>query len=248
MAPKSHTLFHFTKSKETLKLIFKNGFWPRYCLEDTRWVCQQDVDYIAFPMVCFCDIPLSRISEHVGFYGEFGLGMTKEWANLNGLNPVLYLSSENHLMTELRALNKHANALGEASNDKVKAAKNTMRYIFMHTKPSDGYMIVDGGPTKKEFYQESEWRFVPKSDFIHSYLKKVDFDDDEKLSQCNLLTKNHASLKFGPKDVKYIFVKSDADIPDMINFIQTELENFSAIELKVLMSRVISLESIRMDL
>ncbi|MFS2265232.1 abortive infection system antitoxin AbiGi family protein [Vibrio vulnificus] len=67
-------LFHFTNNKETLKLIFNHGYWPRYCLEDIRWVNQVNAPYMAFPMVCFCDIPLSRISEHVSFYGNYGLG------------------------------------------------------------------------------------------------------------------------------------------------------------------------------
>ena len=55
-------------------------------------------------------------------------------------------------------------------------------------------------------------------------------------------------MTIDPSDVKYIFVKSDSDIPDIINFIQTELDRFPAAALKVLMSRVVSLESITMDL
>jgi len=245
MSPKSHTLFHFTKSKETLKLIFKNGYWPRYCLEDIRWVGQEGADYIAFPMVCFCDIPLGRISEHVGFYGEYGLGMTKEWANVNGLNPTLYLASDNNLSSALRSLNGHSCKLDGSNKD---AALETMRYIFMHVKPTDGHMIVDGKPLAKEFYQESEWRYVPKHFKVKQYLFKPDFDEQENLCKQNELTKKHTSLKFTPKDIKYIFVKTDADIPDMINFIQTELDAYPGADLKVLMSRVVSLESIRLDL
>ncbi len=246
MAPKSHTLFHFTQTKETLKLMFKNGFWPRYCLEDIRWVNQDDADYMAFPMVCFCDIPLSRISEHVGFYGYYGLGMTKEWANANGLNPILYLASDNNLMAETRALNYHAHRCSE--KEEISAAKDTMRYLYMHIKPSDGNMIVDGQPVEKEFYQESEWRYVPKNGSIEAYLTKAKFDDQDQLQAANVATKEHASLKFSPKDVKYIFVKNDADIPDMINFIQNDLDFHLAADLKVLMSRVVSLESIQADL
>jgi len=245
MAPKSHTLFHFTQNRATLKLIFKNGFWPRYCLEDIQWVNQGDSNYMAFPMVCFCDIPLSRISEHVGFYGYYGLGMTKEWTNANGLNPILYLASENNLMTEYRQLNHHANKFeGEEKED----AKKTMRYLYMHIKPSDGNMIIDGKPLLKEFYQESEWRYIPKNEHIEAYLTKANFDDDVALKAANDLTKKHSSLQFSPRDVKYIFVKNDADIPDIINFIQNDLDLNLAADLKVLMSRVVSLESIQGDL
>lgn len=183
MSPKSHTLFHFTKSKETLKLIFQNGFWPRYCLEDMRWIAIEENDYIAFPMVCFCDIPLGRISEHVRFYGEFGLGMTKEWANSNGLNPILYIASDNHLSSEIRALNNHSWKIGDKEDRK--AAVETMRYIYMHTKPTDGNMIIDGKPLIKEFYQESEWRYVPKHIDVDSYLLKDRFNDQKCLNKHN---------------------------------------------------------------
>ena len=91
MKPRSHTLFHFTKSLDTLQGILKNGFWPRYSLEDFNWYSQA-IDFISYPMVCFCDIPLTRIGDHVGFYGEYGLGLTKKWAITNGLNPLFYLS------------------------------------------------------------------------------------------------------------------------------------------------------------
>ena len=93
MSPKSHTLFHFTDKIETLKLILMNGFWPRFCLEDVSWLKYPDFDFIAYPMVCFCDIPLSRVNEHVSFYGEYGLGLTKDWAVRNGITPVQYISN-----------------------------------------------------------------------------------------------------------------------------------------------------------
>lgn len=245
MKPKSHTLFHFTKSADTLKLMLKGGFWPRYCLEDIHWLVNEKFPYIAYPMVCFCDIPLSRIQEHVGFYGEFGLGLTKEWAESNGLNPVSYVSSGNNMTASLIELNDHANK-HESDEDK-EATKKTMRYIYAHSKPLNGSMVVDGSPVPKEFYQESEWRYVPKHDQVEAYIRKSDFDNEDALSKYNTLSKEHCTLRFSPKDIKYIFVKSDSDIPNIINFIQGEMDNHPAADLKVMMSRVTSLESISQD-
>jgi hypothetical protein len=93
MRPRSQSLFHFTNQAESLFDILKAGFWPKYCLEDIGWQNFEKFDYIAFPMVCFCDIPLSRIAEHTGYYGSYGIGLKKEWAEKNALNPVLYISS-----------------------------------------------------------------------------------------------------------------------------------------------------------
>ncbi|KKK56704.1 hypothetical protein LCGC14_3061870, partial [marine sediment metagenome] len=81
---------------------------------------------------------------------------------------------------------------------------------------------------------------------IKKYLSKSKFDDSTETA--NSLTKRHCSIKFGPKDIKYIFVKTDADIPDIINFIQVELDQYPGVDQKVLMSRVVSLESLSADL
>ena len=96
MNPKSNTLFHFTKNAKSLKGILKNGFLPRYCREDIKYLknAEASKDCLGYPMVCFCDIPLSRISEHTKFYGSYGLGMTKEWGIKNALAPILYTPEE----------------------------------------------------------------------------------------------------------------------------------------------------------
>lgn len=196
-------------------------------------------------MVCFCDIPLSRISDHVNFYGQYGLGMTREWATVNCLNPVFYIAGENPVSAELRELNEHVNKLDETDQEK---AKDSIRYLYAHIKPSKGIMTVEGSPVEKDFYLESEWRHVPISPEIQPYLPASYFDIPETLAKHNQKTSDLCRLKFTPKDVKYIFVKSDSDIPDLINFIQSEMDQYPHADTKVLMSRVTSLESIQSDI
>ena len=152
MKPKSNTLFHFTKSAETLKLILKNGFWPKFCLEDVSWLGYEKFDFIAYPMVCFCEIPLSRISEHINFYGEFGIGLSRHWAESNGLNPVFYITNENNVANAFRELNEHSNKISDDEDKEL--AKTTMRYLLAHSKPTKGVMVVRGSPVEKSFYQE----------------------------------------------------------------------------------------------
>ncbi|WP_425509081.1 abortive infection system antitoxin AbiGi family protein [Xanthomonas euroxanthea] len=48
----------------------------------------------AAPMVSFCDLRLSELRSHMTNYGCYGLGMKKEWAARNGVNPVYYISSQ----------------------------------------------------------------------------------------------------------------------------------------------------------
>ena len=78
----SNCLFHFTNSAENLLNILENEFNPRYCLENLKFLdfSPKMTDYfeIAIPMVCFCDIPLSKIKTHISIYGNYGIGMKKK--------------------------------------------------------------------------------------------------------------------------------------------------------------------------
>ena len=88
----SNTLFHFTRSAEALVGILKHEFTPHYCLEDYSVLpaAAPESPNIAIPMVSFCDIPLSQASEHLAQYGDFGIGLSKNWGMKKGVSPVLY--------------------------------------------------------------------------------------------------------------------------------------------------------------
>lgn len=246
MTPKSNALFHFTKSMETLKHILRGGFWPRYCLEDVSWLGYEDFDYVAYPMVCFCEIPLSRISDHVDFYGSFGIGLTRQWAEKNGLNPVFYVSGGNNIAGAFRAFNELATI--KDNNDLTDSLKTVMREFLAFSKPTIGKMLYEDKPIEKLFYQESEWRYVAKHADVHPYVTRHDFEDEKLRNTLNKSSGDYAMLKIAPSDVRYIFVRQDSDIPEVINFIQAELDSHPGADLKVLMSRVVSLESLRYDL
>lgn len=248
LQPKSHTLFHFTKNLEFLKDILKNGFWPRYCLEDLTWYSNKPNYQSAYPIVCFCDIPLSRVDEHVDFYGNFGLGLTKEWAKLNKLSPVLYLNEGSAQQLALKKLfgeNLKGQGFYKNSSDEI----NT---IMSHIKPIEGKMFINGQFISKEFHQENEWRFAVNGKYaelkIKPFLYENQFHDKQVIEAENIKSKEQYSLKFSPSDIKYLFVKSDSDIPDLINFIQVELDHYSSSDIKILMSRVVSLETISSDM
>lgn len=248
MQPKSHTLFHFTKSVDFLKDILRNGFWPRYCLEDAKWYSKYGNDYyIAYPIVCFCDIPLSRVDEHVNFYGNYGIGVTRQWAEANGLSPVLYLRENSFQHEALKQLcGKNLDSPFYQGSD---IHINT---LIANVKPTEGTMLIGDNFVKKEFYQENEWRFSISGDIekigVRSWISKKEFEDSIFLESENTKTKAQNSLKISPNDIKYLFVKSDSDIPLLVNFIQTELDMYPSHDIKILLSRIISLDTISRDL
>jgi hypothetical protein len=74
----ANTLFHFTNSFDNLEGILTNEFYPRYCLENFDVILAEllDLRELAIPMISFCDIPLSQIRKHVGYYGCYAIGLT----------------------------------------------------------------------------------------------------------------------------------------------------------------------------
>jgi hypothetical protein len=244
MKPRSETLFHFTKSPDALKSILKNGFWPRYSLEDFAWY-NTEIGQISYPMVCFCDIPLSRIDDHVSFYGEYGIGMTKQWARTNGLNPVIYLSN---LTTVSVALSRLFNSNPHSTGGYYPNCAEDINSIISFIKPVDGNIMVGPMPTRKDFYQENEWRYVPKAPAIRQWITKEEHLNPLTLNAQNETVKNNQVLQITPNDIKYIFVKTDADIPNIVDFMQSELGHYTGNDLKILMSRIVSLESINADI
>lgn len=244
MKPKSQSLFHFTKSLDNLKLILQNGFWPRYCREDIKWL-GLDREFVAFPMVCFCDIPLSRIEEHVKFYGSYGIGLNKQWAELQNLTPILYVSKKHPVAETYKAITRHAmNLEGDAKAEII----SNIRYQLAHAKPTVGNMVIQKKIITKEFYQESEWRYVPSINDGKGYIKEADYTDEAFLIEKDQNTFDNYRLKFAPSDVQYIFVENDNDIPVVMNFIDSHMGSYSNNDVKILMSRVTSLESIKKDI
>lgn len=243
--PKSSTLFHFTKSPESLMGILKHGFIPRFSVEDFSWL-DPSIGRMALPMVCFCDIPLGRTSEHIAFYGSYGLGMSKEWGTKNGLNALSYVSPASTYARHFSDIWESL-LVTEAKTDPKRF--ESLASIVAFQKPLSGEVVVAGNPVEKDFYQESEWRYVPEpEDMGDKFLMEDEFSDKKKLTEMNDKIGTSHRLSFNPEDIRYIFVKCDADIPKLVNFVSTEMDHFSSSSLKILMTRITSIESIDGDL
>jgi len=182
------SLFHFTPSLENLLGILDNTFYPRYCYEEFDLI-DNDAQHFredATPMVCFCDIPLSQLMSHINTYGEYGLGMSKEWGIREGLNPVIYFNRNSYLAKQLSVLtNAHiwgsdptSNAFGE---------------VMLSIKPYEGTLHRGGHVVKDNvrFYDEHEWRYIPDKSFITAknigptFLQAHMYRDAEKLANAN---------------------------------------------------------------
>ena len=171
------------------------------------------------------------------FYGNFGVGFTKEWGLKNQLNPIIYTTSDGRIQNLMKFL------FSCERTEENKEDFNFYTYsLWAHIKPIVGKMIISGEVVEKEFYQENEWRYVPPVDT----LMLADKYEDGK-EKANTIVSEYA-LKFVPSDIRYLFVKSDSDIPALVDFINTELGHFPHNDLKILTSRIVSLQTLHVDL
>ena len=250
-APKSTSLFHFTKSLDVLESILLNGFYPRLSAEDVSWIGNKEaslIDFVVFPMVCFCDIPLGRIADHVDFYGEYGIGMSKDWALKNGLNPVFYLSSSAAVAESFVTAIKASVCTTKEKEEKDDSATDHLHFMWAHSKPLSGRMVIGDKPVTKDFYLENEWRYIPNlAGFRRGFQVKL-YRNEEWRQAKNSQLQVEAALRFTPSDIHYLFVPCDADIPLLVDFINSQLAGFSLSDLKILLTRITSLEHIRKDL
>lgn len=248
----SDSLFHFTSSADNLIGILTKEFLPRFCCEKIILEGEETKVFInnAFPMVCFCDIPLSQIKNHINTYGCYGLGMSKTWGMAKGLNPVVYLSKTS---TFSHSLYKTMRRIIDQKVAKIVARKEaleTVGEIVRYLKPYSGNFERNGKVIKDvRFYNEREWRYVPKhSSYSGRWsITKEEYDNPVTRAQENTAFEG-AKLSFEPSDIKYIIVKEEKEILSMINVLRKIKKKYDVKTVEILTSRIITSEQILNDL
>jgi len=241
----SDSIFHFTRSKDTLLAILKNEFQPNFCFE--RCELGNQVVKGAYPMVCFCDIPLSQVKEHIGkYYGEYGIGMSKSWAEKMGLNPVLYIRKASHLAAHIKSLVEVVRSTEELKTSMQKTLISILRYI----KPFEGnHLRGKEMPDKIKFYDEREIRYVPPPEMTnnrHLFLSEEQYKDLKARNRFNSIVKQ-LKLSFDPDDIKYIIIKDEDEIFSIVQKLPRIKRKYSYETVQKLLTRIITTEQIRKD-
>jgi hypothetical protein len=245
------TLFHFT-SKKALYAILSDAFMVSYAREQiispTRQLC------FAVPMVSFCDLRLTELKSFIRQYGDFGIGMTKEWANKSGLNPVWYVSRHAPVIDDLMAGVETLFDLSQESDDehldeRIAVAYTSTLNAYRFTKNYQGQLVRGGKLINADhrYAEEREWRFVP--DYEANIVPIVNAGYMKTAQEKKNLNKRaaHIKLSFGPDDIKYLVVKSDKDILPLIEHLRVVKSKFSLDMVNRLTSRILTAEQIRDD-
>ncbi|MDP4183636.1 MAG: abortive infection system antitoxin AbiGi family protein [Bacteroidota bacterium] len=256
----ANTLFHFTNKTNLISILKVCAFYPRYCYEDiaTHDASSNIHPDIAVPMVCFCDIPLSQIKNHINTYGSYGIGLKKEWGIDNGISPLQYmhpssksakiLNDETYLIQKL---------IENTKDDRNLSLFDGLRHLklrsFLFLKPYEGRMFRDGlyKSEKIIFYDEKEWRFLPEVNLPDF---RIIYEFDEFIKDENLKKKAHEdisvnfSLNFNINDISYIIIDNDNDIEFFLDKIDELFDNkFNSKEIKILKTKIITKSQIVND-
>lgn len=81
---KINHIVHYTRGYGILEKIINDGFSPSYCLDKIN------EDEFFIPMISFCNIPLREVGYYIR-YGEYGIGMSMDWAINSKVSPVRYI-------------------------------------------------------------------------------------------------------------------------------------------------------------
>lgn len=241
MALSANSLFHYTRKLTTLKSILSDGFFKvHYCKETIEIADEVGAFYV--PMVSFCDIPLSEVKTHVASYGDYGLGLTKEWASRQRLNPVLYIDHNSHLAASvLTALSTFTRP--SLNIDGMIPERKSIHDILRYVKNYEGDLHRRSGKTinNYRFSDEREWRFVPSVDASCPMMPKERATHDGRDIDSNLAT---ISLPFNVRDIRYIIIKDESQLPRMIDFIRRTYQSDAG----RLLTRILTTEQIKQDI
>lgn len=254
MAISTNSIVHYTKSLDNLLQILETGFSIKYCKEEFSG--NDAVIRYAYPMVCFCDIPLSEVKQHLDSYGHYGIGLKKDWAIISGLNPVLYLEKNsfltNTLMQQASRLDKD-NKEGKTNPEAIRIDeiwRQELLTVSSFMKNYEGNLMINGKEIKNyRFYNEREWRYVPDKDILEENPRAIHLDkyvlDKEKYNS----KVNKVKLEFKiPEDIAYIIVKEEEDIHKTLDFITQKFKKtLLALDIEILMTKIISTDQIIND-
>ena len=199
----SYSLFHFTSSYNDLESILQNGL-------EYRWVAEKlptpGLAYL-IPMICFCNIPLSMIEEHVDWYGKFAIGFKRSALRALGASPVFYLHSDSALVYK-----------GAKSINKYKLERFLPYFKQFYGKQFHRGLSLY---KYKKFYDEKEWRLFTGDPEIITYtdLKNLEKQRQDKKDNFPIVAK---PLTITLDMIEYIILENRNYLPAFKTFVNNK--------------------------
>ena len=167
--------------------------------------------FIAFPVVCFCDIPMPAASDHRGRYGPYALAMSKTWSIGHDINPVWYIHIGSSIYFHFRQVAQHP------VRATLSTVPSSVKPLLPFLKQTVGAQPDRSGmhPGQCEvlpFEEELEWRHTPRcltDSWKFGYDRHIVTEADHELSKPHRLLLDH-------KDIDSVYVPTEAEREDVI--------------------------------
>lgn len=225
----SDTLFHFTNEFSNLELILQNGIKESNIYEKLP---AKNIAYFT-NTVCFCDIPLSLVKEHINWYGTYGIGLNTKFAQSKGITPVTYIHSKSPCFPKGSSIETMKWYETYPFTNQLKQIRGKQRLLDEKDTPIFKW---------KTFYNEKEWRYFSKKYKTDLIQYKVELDLETKLNEYK--EREPSFLTFEPKDIEYIIIRDSKDIAGLLNILKSS-KYFKDFE--TLLTKVITIKQILKD-
>lgn len=250
MGLSSNIIWHQTDFKGLKAILESKSFCCSYSLEDIRWKssCLQR----AFPMISFCNIPISDLSEYLtnnetneytGKYGKYTIGLKQNWGFKNGVSPVWYHNPQSLSLHEI--MNRHSILQSKDWGEPEILLWRLLSHIKNHEGSLTKYKFKS-----YRFYDEKEIRYVPdystlKDKDIPCVLTPKEYDNYKSTHNRTALMPQF-KLPFDINDIVYILISSSSQKHRIIELLGNASKNVIILSYQQIIEDIIGLEHTRL--
>lgn len=222
----ANVLCNYMQKQEYLEMILKNqAIIPRYVIEPLEYLMIPNLEKIAFPMTCFCDIPFSKVSSHMTKYGRYGIALDKQAViEKFHVQPIHYMNEDSPLTNDFREAFTKYYKTSTCVPDEYKILLDYLLSTLMYMKPISGLERSDGQLKRYIFQDECEWRYIPVKNFPSSLpilMKQNQITDKGRDLYSAVLQKHPETwMQFEWDDVRYIIVPDEIALQKIIEVIK----------------------------
>ena len=251
MAVSANTLFHFTSLNSLKGILTSQGFFCLYSDEHFENILPPKSNYrfTYIPMISFCDLTISQLyndSEHRKNFGEYGIGLTKEWGIKNRVSPVMYVHKKSQPTKQLQELIKVLKGFSEGSTDYTSILEIEKELVdsFKYIKPYKGNWHKGKKNATIIYYNEREWRYCPLLK-DHAVLSALLEGNKQFKDRTNIKLKENL-IAFAPEDIKFIIIKNKSDVKEFVKVIRNDMK-ISIDQQNELLTKIITQKEIKED-
>ena len=217
---------YMDKPEYLYDILKESAIKPRYVEEIIDYLDIPERNTITVPMICFCDIPFSKVTKHKENYGEFGIAFNKDSCFKKNVQPVTYVNPNSNYYSDLRNTIITLLNSEDKVDDKWRFLPDFVLTQMVYSKPIVGDMNTKDGRKTLLFKDECEWRYIPKPpedmEIVLNHMS--DSPEGREIYNKALASKKCEDtwFTFTNDDICYLIVPNEHEASNLIDFINSK--------------------------